>query len=172
MRGTRRQFLILNGRPVMGFRQRKKKFSSCPSFTQITATLQCKEVAGLNSLNISTPTNTSATARSLLEDVPVEKDKIVERVIKGNNCEFVRLCDVTNNTGCSDGNKLVLKKQKGLRRQFLLLNGSPVLGFIMRKKKFTSCEAYKDVTDTVDCKGVIGLSDLQLGSSSNKDYAF
>jgi len=66
----------------------------------------------------------------------------------------------------------VLKKQKGLRRQFLLLNGSPVLGFIMRKKKFTSCEAYKDVTDTVDCKGVIGLSDLQLGSSSNKDYAF
>ena len=42
MRGTRRQFLILNGRPVMGFRQRKKKFSSCPSFTQITATLQCK----------------------------------------------------------------------------------------------------------------------------------
>ena len=53
------------------------------------------------------------------------------------------------------GNKLVLKKQKGLRRQFLLLNGSPVLGFIMRKKKFTSCEAYKDVTDTVDCK--VGL---------------
>ena len=50
------------------------------------------------------------------------------------------------------GNKLVLKKQRGLRRQFLLLNGSPVLGFIMRKKKFTSCEAYKDVTNTVDCK--------------------
>merc|ERR1719312_2444478 len=163
MRGTRRQFLILNGRPVMGFRQKKKKFSSCPSFTQITATLQCKEVAGLNSLNISTPSNTSATARSLLdivddlnnieilENVPVEKDEIVERVIKGNNCEFVRLCDVTNNTGCSDGNKLVLKKQKGLRRQFLLLNGSPVLGFIMRKKKFTSCEAYKDVTDNSGC---------------------
>merc|ERR1719317_1894366 len=157
----------------MGFRQRKKKFSSCPSFTQITATLQCKEVAGLNSLNISTPTNTSATARSLLDVVDdLNNIEILERVIKGNNCEFVRLCDVTNNTGCSDGNKLVLKKQKGLRRRFLLLNGSPVLGFIMRKKKFTSCEAYKDVTDTVDCKGVIGLSDLQLGSSSNKDYAF
>ena len=134
MRGTRRQFLILNGSPVMGFRQRKKKFSSCSSFTQITASLQCKagisydrysvhlyyrvafqEVSGLDSLDLSTPTNTSATARSMLdivddlknieilENVPVEKDEIVERVIKGNNCEFVRLCDVTSNTGCSDG---------------------------------------------------------------------
>merc|ERR1719431_639230 len=177
MRGTRRQFLILNGSPVMGFRQRKKKFFSCSSFTQITASLQCKEVSGLDSLDLST--NTSATARSMLdivddlknieilENVPVEKDEIVERVIKGNNCEFVRLCDVPSNTGCSDGNKLVLKKQRGLRRQFLLLNGSPVLGFIMRKKKFTSCESYKDVTTTVDCKGVQGLSGLQLGSSSN-----
>ena len=72
-----------------------------------------QEVSGLDSLDLST--NTSATARSMLdivddlknieilENVPVEKDEIVERVIKGNNCEFVRLCDVTSNTGCSDG---------------------------------------------------------------------
>ena len=45
-----------------------------------------------------------------------------------------------------------MKKQKGLRRQFLILNGSPVLGFIKRKNKFTSCDTYKDVTDSVDCK--------------------
>ena len=68
-----------------------------------------QEVSGLDSLDLSTN-----TARSMLdivdnlknieilENVPVEKE-IVERVIKGNNCEFVRLCDVTSNTGCSDG---------------------------------------------------------------------
>lgn len=179
MRGTRRQYLIMNGSPVLGFRQKKMKFSSCSSFTQITSSLKCKEVSGLNAVDLSASTNSSLSAKSMLdivdglgdievhENVLVEKDEVVERVIRGKNCEFIRICDVTSNSGCSDGNKLVVKKQKGLRRQFLILNGSPVLGFIKRKNKFTSCDTYKDVTDSVDCKGVQGLSGLDLSSSTN-----
>ena len=109
--------------------------------------------------------------KDIIESTPVDEPTVVERVIRGNDCEFIKICDVTSNTGCSDGkysimkvyvsqhilinsvgNKLVLKKKTGLRRQFLLLNGSPVLGFVQRKKKFTSCGSYTDITAQVDCK--------------------
>merc|ERR1711892_327711 len=167
-----------------------KKFASCSSYTQITSSLKCKEVTGLSSLDLSSSSNSSASSNSsstsnaslfksvfesfnedletidIIDDIPVAKPneaEVVERVIRGNDCEFVKLCNVP----CSDGNKLVLKKKKGLRRQFLLLNGSPVLGFVQRKKKFTSCASYTDVTDQVDCKGVSGLSSVDLSSSSN-----
>merc|ERR1711892_1121808 len=190
MKGTRRQFLILNGSPVLGFVQKKKKFASCSSYTQITSGLKCKEVTGLSSLDLSSSSNSSTSSNSsstsnaslfksvfesfnedlenidIVDNIPVAKPneaEVAERVIRGNDCEFVKLCNVT----CSDGNKLVLKKKKGLRRQFLLLNGSPVLGFVQRKKKFTSCASYTDVTDQVDCKGVSGLSSVDLSSSSN-----
>ena len=150
-------------------------------------------VSGLSSLNLtSTSKNSSSSANSssssnnstffksvfleklddkdIIESTPVEEPTIVERVIRGNDCEFIKICDVTSNTGCSDGNysfmkvcvsqhliyfvgnKLVLKKKTGLRRQFLLLNGNPVLGFVERKKKFTSCSSYTDITAQVDCK--------------------
>merc|ERR1712106_890870 len=150
MKGTRRQFLILNGSPVLGFVQKKKKFASCSSYTQITSSLKCKVVTGLSSLDLSSSSNSSASSNSsslsksvfesfnddfeninIVDDIPVAKpneSEVAERVIRGNDCEFVKLCNVT----CSDGNKLVLKKKKGLRRQFLLLNGSPVLGFVQR----------------------------------------
>merc|ERR1712106_543266 len=189
MRGTRRQFLILNGSPVLGSVQ-KKKIVSCSSYTQITSSLKCKVVTGLSSLDLSSSSNSSTSSNSsstsnaslfksvfesfnddlenidIVDDIPVIKPneaEVAERVIRGNDCEFVKLCSVT----CSDGNKLVLKKKKGLRRQFLLLNGSPVLGFVQRKKKFTSCASFTDVTDQVDCKGVSGLSSVDLSSSSN-----
>eukprot|EP00090_Calanus_glacialis_P003469 TRINITY_DN12566_c0_g1_i1.p1 TRINITY_DN12566_c0_g1~~TRINITY_DN12566_c0_g1_i1.p1 ORF type:complete len:284 (-),score=70.72 TRINITY_DN12566_c0_g1_i1:64-915(-) len=190
MKGTRKQFLILNGNPVLGFVQKKKKFTSCKSYTQITANLKCKVVSGLSSLNLTSSSNNSSSSansssssnnstffksvfleklddKDIIESTPVEEPTIVERVIRGNDCEFIKICDVTSNTGCSDGNKLVLKKKTGLRRQFLLLNGSPVLGFVQRKKKFTSCSSYTDITAQVDCKGVSGLNNVDLSSSSN-----
>jgi len=50
------------------------------------------------------------------------------------------------------GHKFVITKQEGVRKQFLLLNGSPVLGFVNNNKKFSSCSFYTEVTADVDCK--------------------
>ena len=50
------------------------------------------------------------------------------------------------------GHKFVITKQEGVRKQFLLLNGSPVLGFVNNNKKFSSCSSYTEVTADVDCK--------------------
>jgi hypothetical protein len=50
------------------------------------------------------------------------------------------------------GSKFVVKQKTGVRKQFLILNGSPVLGFVTKKTKFTSCTSYTQVTSNVDCK--------------------
>jgi len=179
-KGIRKQFLILNGSPVLGFVKRKKKFTSCNSYVHVTPKVKCKEVAGLDSLNISASNSSSGSSngsflRSEFENILTESIEMVqsdsndisERIVRANDCEFIRICDVTDSDGCSDGKKLVIKKMKGLKRQFLLLNQKPVLGFVKRKKKVTSCESFTDITSQVECKGVSGLASLDLSSSSN-----
>ena len=37
------------------------------------------------------------------EDIPVAQTRAAGRVIKGDDCEYIKICDVANNTGCSDG---------------------------------------------------------------------
>ena len=50
------------------------------------------------------------------------------------------------------GNKFVIKQVRGVRKQFLILHGQAILGFVRNGKKFVDCDAYKDVTASVDCK--------------------
>ena len=50
------------------------------------------------------------------------------------------------------GNKFVIKQETGVRKQFLILNGEPILGFVDNGKKFANCSSYTDVTASVDCK--------------------
>ena len=50
------------------------------------------------------------------------------------------------------GNKFVIKQETGVRKQFLILNGEPILGFVVNGKKFANCSSYTDVTASVDCK--------------------
>ena len=50
------------------------------------------------------------------------------------------------------GNKFVIKQVKGVRKQFLILNGEPILAFVTKGKKFTECTSYTEVTAQVDCK--------------------
>ena len=50
------------------------------------------------------------------------------------------------------GNKFVIKQVSGVRKQFLILNGEAVLGFVTKGKKFASCTSYTEVTANVDCK--------------------
>ena len=45
----------------------------------------------------------------IIESTPVEEPSIAERVIRGNDCEFIKICDVTSNTGCSNGKYSILE---------------------------------------------------------------
>merc|ERR1711892_778901 len=89
------------------------------------------------------------------------------RVLKGNDCEYIKLGSITANDGCTDGNKFVIKQVSGVRKQFLILNGEAILGFVTKGKKFASCTSYTEVTANVDCKVVSGLIDVDLASSSD-----
>ena len=50
------------------------------------------------------------------------------------------------------GNKFVIKQVWGVRKQFLILNGEAILGFVRNGKKFADCDSYTEVTTSVDCK--------------------
>merc|ERR1711892_1442032 len=89
------------------------------------------------------------------------------RVLKGNDCEYIKLGSITANDGCTDGNKFVIKQVSGVRKQFLILNGEAILGFVTKGKKFASCTSYTEVKANVDCKVVSGLIDVDLASSSD-----
>merc|ERR1711892_798046 len=89
------------------------------------------------------------------------------RVLKGNDCEYIKLGSITANDGCTDGNKFVIKQVSGVGKQFLILNGEAILGFVTKGKKFASCTSYTEVTANVDCKVVSGLIDVDLASSSD-----
>merc|ERR1719239_639103 len=87
-------------------------------------------------------------------------------VVKGNDCEFIYLADITSNSGCSNGQKFVLKGANNTRRQFLIVNDKAIIAFITKKKKFTACESFTDITTSVSCKTVSGLDNVTLPSSS------
>merc|ERR1711892_211958 len=93
------------------------------------------------------------------------------RVIKGSDCEYIKIGSITANTGCTDGNKFVIKQVSGVKKQFLILNGEAILGFVTKGKKFASCSSYTEITANVDCKVVSGLIDVDLTSSDNATTA-
>merc|ERR1712121_54588 len=88
-------------------------------------------------------------------------------VVKGNDCEFIYLADITSNSGCSNGQKFVLKGANNTRKQFLIVNDKAIIAFITKKKKFTACESFTDITTSVNCKSVSGLDNITLPSSSS-----
>merc|ERR1712123_322112 len=93
------------------------------------------------------------------------------RVIKGSDCEYIKIGSITTNSGCTDGNKFVIKQVSGVRKQFLILNGEAILGFVTKGKKFASCSSYTEIPANVDCKVVSGLIDVDLTSSDNATTA-
>ena len=46
----------------------------------------------------------------------------------------------------------MIKQVTGVRKQFLILNGEAILGFVTKGKKFANCSSYTEVTANVDCK--------------------
>ena len=51
-KGTRKQFLILNGEAVLAFVKNGDKFADCDSYTEVTTNIQCKEVDGLKTVDL------------------------------------------------------------------------------------------------------------------------
>merc|ERR1719382_911805 len=87
----------------------------------------------------------------------------------GNDCEFIYLADITSNSGCSNGQKFVLKGANNTRKQFLIVNDKAIIAFITKRKKFTACESFTDITTSVSCKTVSGLDNVTLPSSSSSN---
>ena len=68
--------------------------------------------------------------------------------------------------GCSRGDKFVLKGAAGVRKQFLIMNGMPLLAFVEKKTKFHECSSFTDITANVACKEVPGLATLDPSIST------
>ena len=49
------------------------------------------------------------------------------------------------------------------------MDGKVILAFVARMKKFPTCESFKDITASVECKVVAGLDSVDL-STASKGY--
>merc|ERR1711892_815231 len=87
------------------------------------------------------------------------------KVLTGAHCQYVDLCmiDRMSESGCTTGQKFVIKSPKGTRRQFLMVDGSKIIAFLLSGKKITDCKGnLTDVTTQVSCKTVPGVADIKL----------
>ena len=87
-----------------------------------------------------------------LDGRTIRQKSALGRVYTGSTCEYITLGSITSNSGCDDGTKFVIKQVTGVRKQFLILNGTPILGFVTKGEKFADCSSYTEVTLNVDCK--------------------
>jgi len=84
------------------------------------------------------------------------------RFLRGNSCEYIKISSIKNIPACTDGTKFVIKQAKNTRKQFLMLEGEPIIAFVLNGKKFTDCESYTEVTSSVECKEVPALDEVDL----------
>merc|ERR1719431_493594 len=88
-------------------------------------------------------------------------------ILVGDHCNWLNFDNArSRSASCDDGTKMVIKNKKGVRKQFLLTNGKTIYGFATKGQKFASCKNFTDVTDSVSCKVVEGLSSLSLNGST------
>merc|ERR1711936_1044346 len=97
----------------------------------------------------------------------IREKRALGRIYTGSACEYIKLSDITANSGCADGTKFVLKKADTVRKQLLIMSGTPILAFVTKGTKFVACSSFTEVTMQVDCKTVDGLSDVDLSASSS-----
>jgi len=107
-----------------------------------------------------------------------ESRKRESRKYEGSHCEWIDLNSVASNSGCAAGTKFVIKqKAKTVRKQFgLVKKGSSTvvaLLFVTKGIKFTACTSVTEVTASVTCKTIDGLSAMDMtalaASSSSSD---
>merc|ERR1712123_159040 len=99
------------------------------------------------------------------EDLVSKGEVQSRKVLTGAHCQYVDLCmiDRMSESGCTTGQKFVIKSPKGTRRQFLMVDGSKIIAFLLSGKKITDCKGnLTDVTTQVSCKTVPGVADIKL----------
>merc|ERR1719331_3455832 len=101
----------------------------------------------------------------------VQEKRALGRIYTGSACEYIKLSDITANSGCVDGTKFVIKKADTVRKQLLIMSGTPILAFVTKGTKFVACTSFTEVTMQVDCKTVDGLSDVDLSANSSSSGA-
>merc|ERR1711892_712693 len=52
-KGTRKQFLFVDGKDIIAFVKNKEKFANCSSYTEVTSQVDCKSVPGIETVNLS-----------------------------------------------------------------------------------------------------------------------
>ena len=83
------------------------------------------------------------------------------RQTKGSECQFINLLEVRSNQDCGSGSKFVVKQKKGIRKQFLILDGQVVLAFVQKKGgKFANCRLFEDITSNVKCKVTMNFTKI------------
>ena len=60
-----------------------------------------------------------------------------------------------DDVACTNGQKFVLKKAKGVRKQFMVVDGKKTLALITKGKKFTECSTFVDITSKVKFKRIL-----------------
>ena len=96
----------------------------------------------------------------------VPKLRKVGRLIRGEDCQYIKIAGIVSNSGCDSGDKFVIKQVSGVRKQFLIMNNEPILAFVNKGKKFTACDSYTEITSSVVCKEVSGLANVDLSASA------
>merc|ERR1719483_209456 len=153
-KGVRKQFLLTNEKTIYGFATKGEKLADCSSLTEITDSIVCKEVEGLSSISLS---GSSRAVEAL----------IGRQAFIGKACEWIDINQVrTSGQGCADGSKFVISKEKGTRKQFLLVEGKDIIAFVKSGEKFVDCSAFTEVTSQVSCKAVAGVDGISLTGGS------
>merc|ERR1740123_1368506 len=107
----------------------------------------------------------------VIDGKEIRENRALGRIYTGSACEYIKLSDITANSGCADGTKFVIKKDDTVRKQLLIMSGTPILAFVTKDTKFANCTSFTEVTMQVDCKTVDGLSDVDLSANSSSSGA-
>jgi len=97
------------------------------------------------------------------------KRSVEGRLIKGKSCEYINITAIKNNPSCKHGTKYVIKQAPKTRKQFLMMNGDPIIAFIEKGLKFSQCTQYTDITSGVVCKDVEALGEIDLAATQTPD---
>merc|ERR1712212_99935 len=103
----------------------------------------------------------------VIDGKEIREKRALGRIYTGSACEYIKLSDITANSGCVDGTKFLIKKDDTVRKQLLIMSGTPILAFVTKNTKFANCSSFTEVTMQVDCKTVDGLSDVDLSANSS-----
>merc|ERR1719295_2430968 len=80
-------------------------------------------------------------------------------------CDYLDLVEVgyrpNSDYNCEPGDKFLFKAVKGLRRQFLMTPETNIIVLLERGKKVDTCNnVFRDVTEHVKCKPVLGVKEI------------